>query len=121
MIRLVLASIAVAAIIAVAPYSAFANPSRGGEGLAGIHKLHIENGRLCMADHDHYGQTGAWPTLNKAKQVAVKSWSGFTRVEYGDAWADFSVAAAKKFDCNPVSTNRGDAWSCNVQARPCKR
>ncbi|MCH9807307.1 MAG: hypothetical protein K0U74_06225 [Alphaproteobacteria bacterium] len=119
--RVVLASIAIAAAVAAAPYSASANPSRGSEGLAGIHKLHIENGRLCMADHDHYGQTGAWPTLRKAKQVAVKSWAGFTRLEYGDRWADFRIAAAKNFDCSPVATNRGEAWSCNVKARPCKR
>ncbi len=119
--RIVFASIAIAATIAAVPYTALAHTSRGSEGLAGIHKLHIEGGRLCMADHDHYGQTGAWPTLQKAKQVAIKSWAGFTRVEYGDAWADFSVATAKRFDCSPGSTNRGKAWSCTVKARPCKR
>ena len=116
--RIVFASILAAAAIALAPLAAKAHSTRGEHGLAGMHKLHMEKGRLCMADHPHFGQTGSWPTLKMARAKAVKSWSGFTRLEYGDAWASFRVAVAKKFDCSPTAGARGQAWTCTVEARP---
>lgn len=119
--RVVFASIAVAAAAALAPLYAKADIMRQDHGVAGIHKLHIERGRLCMADHPHFGQTGVWPTLRIAKAKAADSWAGFTRLEYGDAWAEFRVAASKKFDCAKVPSARGPGWTCDVEARPCKR
>jgi len=120
-IRILVASILVSAAVAAIPYAAFANYDREVGGLAAIHKLGVEGGRLCMSDHPHFGQTGSWPTLEAAKASAVKSWSGFTRIEYGDDWADFRRAADPKFDCKPSSGARGESWTCNVEARPCRR
>lgn len=119
--RILFAFVFFAATIAVLPYTTYAANDRDAGGLAAIHKLHIEGNRLCMADHPHYGQTGTWPTLAAAKTSAVKSWSGFTRLEYGEEWADFAHAAAQKFDCSASSDSRGPGWTCNVEARPCKR
>ncbi len=119
--RVVFASIALAVIAALAPLAVKADIMRQNHGVAGIHKLHMENGRLCMADHPHFGQTGVWPSLNMAKAKAAKSWADFTRLEYGAAWASFRVSAAKKFDCAQTDSARGPGWTCNVEARPCKR
>lgn len=121
--RLILTAVAAAIVpLALSSTEAAAHAARSTDhGLAGMHKLHIEKGRLCMADHDHFGQTGAWPTLAEARAKAVKSWVGFTRLEYGDAWSDFRVAVAAKFDCARTSMVRGEGWSCTVKARPCKR
>lgn len=119
--RIVLFSIIVAAVIAVVPYAAYAHTAGAEGGLVGLHKLHKEKGRLCMADHDHFGQTGTWPTVEEARAGAVKSWAGFTRLEYGRDWAEFRIAAAPEFDCSPSNSSRGTGWTCTVKARPCRR
>lgn len=115
--RIVLASIAAAASIASLPYVSVANNAREIGGLATIHDLRIENGRLCMSDHEHFGQSGVWSSRELAAKRAAQSWAGFTRLEYGAEWADFRVAAAKRIDCSPS----GESWTCAVQARPCRR
>lgn len=119
--RVMFAFLFFAAATAAIPYQASANNMREVRGLAAMHKLGIENGRLCMTDHIHYGQTGVWPTKNEAKASAIKSWAGFTRFEYGNRWAQFRVAAAKKFDCNAQTNSRGEGWTCTVEARPCSK
>lgn len=121
MIRILVASILVAAAVAAIPYSAFADNARDAGGLAALHRLGLEDGRLCMSDHPHFGQTGTWPTLEAAKLSAVQSWSGFTRIEYGDDWADFRIAADQKFNCSPARSAYDSSWTCNVEARPCTR
>jgi len=120
-IRIIFASIITAAAIAALPYTSNAANVREAGGLAAIHKLGIEDGRLCMSDHPHYGQTGTWQTVDQAKASAIKSWSGFTRIEYGDDWAAFRLATDHKFYCSQAAGNRGRGWTCNVEARPCRR
>jgi len=119
--RVVFAFVIIAAATAAIPYQASADTMREVRGLAAMHKIRVEKGRLCMADHFHYGQTGTWPTLRQAKADAAKSWAGFTRLEYGARWAEFRVASAKKFDCSSGTSGRGTAWTCTVEARPCQR
>lgn len=118
--RVVLASIFAAGVIATVPYMSRADSAREVGGLAAIHKLHIENGRLCMADHEHFGQTGTWARQELAKSSAIRSWIGFTRLEYGEVWSDFELAAGKGVDCQAV-VSRGGGWTCSVTARPCRR
>jgi hypothetical protein len=117
--RVMFAFFIFAAAIAAIPYNASADNMREVRGLAAMHKLGVENGRLCMTDHYHYGETGTWPSKHKAKARAVESWAGFTRLEYGNRWANFRVAAAKKINCKSKATNRGPGWTCAVEARPC--
>lgn len=119
--RALIIALAVCAAIAVLPYHARANSILPDHGLAGlIHKLGVENGQLCMTDHEHFGESGAWPTQDEARYHAVRSWSGFTRLEYGEVWANFELAADKGVECEPAITIRGDGWACSVKARPCK-
>ena len=106
-----------AAAIAAIPYQANANNMREVRGLAAMHAIGVENGRLCM--NNHYGETDGWPTEKEAKAHAVISWVGFTRLEYGNHWANFRVAAARKFSCKSKATPRGTTWSCAVEAWPC--
>ncbi len=117
--RVMFAFLFFAAAIAAIPYQAKANNMREVRGLAAIHAIGVENGRLCMTNHYHYGETHGWPTEKEAKARAVRSWAGFTRLEYGNHWANFRVAAARKFSCKSKATARGTAWSCAVEARPC--
>ncbi len=118
--RTFLIALAICAAIAVLPYHAKANSMRSESGLARIHKLGMENGQFCMTDHEHFGESGAWATLDEAKSYAVRSWSGFTRLEYGEVWANFELAADKAMECEEAYTMRGDGWACSVKARPCK-
>lgn len=119
--RVMFAFLFFAAAMAAIPYQASADNMREVRGLAGMHKLGIEKGRLCMSDHYHYGQTGVWPTKKEAQAKAIQSWAGFTRLEYGNRWAQFRLAAAKKISCDLQTTSRGDGWTCAVEARPCSR
>lgn len=119
--RYLFAFILLAASIGALPYTTQAANIREVGGLAAIHKLGVEKGRLCMSDHPHFGQTGTWQTLNEARTSAMKSWIGFTRLEYGSDWSDFNVAADKKVECQPVPTGRGEGWTCKIEARPCMR
>ena len=118
--RTFIIALAICAAIAAYPYQSRANNLRFDEGLAGIHKLAMEGNFLCMSDHEHFGESGAWTSLGEAKSYAIKSWSGFTRLEYGEAWANFELAAEKGMSCTPAYTSRGDGWACEVKARPCR-
>lgn len=84
-------------------------------GLASMHDLHKERGKLCMQGHFHYGSSGIFKTKRRARRDAIISWQDFTDFEYGSDWATFSRAAEKSMDC---SSSGG--WSCNVSARPCR-
>lgn len=119
MIRVLLTSISIAA--AALPSTTFAANIQDARGLAAIHDLRIEDGRLCMSDHLHFGESGNWPTMKEAKMSAIRSWSGFTRLEYGSDWADFELAADGKVTCSPAPTGRGEGWVCATEARPCRR
>lgn len=86
-------------------------------GLASMHKLRREAGRLCMADHWHYGSSGVQSSKRAAQRTAIRSWQDFTDLEYGSTWARYSVARSKKMSCSASSSG----WSCDVEARPCRR
>jgi|SRR6476619_4294660 hypothetical protein len=108
MLALVLAAVA-AASFSIPAYSAET-------GLAAMHAMRREGGRLCFTDHWHYGSSGSHPTKAGAQRAAIASWQDFTDLEYGRAWARFSRAASKKMGCS-----RGAAgWSCDAEARPCR-
>ena len=85
-------------------------------GLAAMHSLRREGGRLCMSDHWHYGSSGSQGSKAAAQRAAIASWQDFTDLEYGRAWARFSRAASKKIGCS----RSGSGWNCDAEARPCR-
>jgi hypothetical protein len=85
-------------------------------GLASIHTLRREGGRLCMADHWHYGSSGVQATKAAAQRAAIRSWQDFTNLEYGTDWARYSRAHSRKMTCARAS----GGVSCDVEARPCR-
>lgn len=84
-------------------------------GLASIHTLRKEHGRLCMADHFHMG-SGEGRTKASARRAAIRSWADFTNLEYGTVWAHFSLARSKSMRY----TKTAKGWSADVDARPCR-
>ncbi|MGI9403049.1 MAG: hypothetical protein ACR2OF_00880, partial [Hyphomicrobium sp.] len=52
-------------------------------GLAGMHDLRRERGRICMSDHWHYGTSGPQKSKARARRAAIRSWASFTAMEYG--------------------------------------
>lgn len=85
-------------------------------GFASMHNQARVGGKLCMTDHWHYGN-GSGKTKALAQREAIGSWQSFTDFEYGSAWARFSNAAAKRISCS----QSGGGFSCQVEARPCRR
>jgi len=85
-------------------------------GLASMHALRREGGRLCMADHWHYGSSGQERSRRRAQRGAIQSWQDFTDLEYGSNWARYSRAHSRRMSCS----RSGGGWSCNVEARPCR-
>lgn len=84
-------------------------------GLARIHVLRRESGRVCMAEHTHYGNSFG-RTKAHAQAEAVKSWAMLVAVEYGTVWAHFNRAGGKKLTCKQNQNN----WTCETEGRPCK-
>lgn len=84
-------------------------------GLASMHTLRKEGGKLCMADHFHAG-SGDGATKAKARIAAIRSWADFTDFEYGPAWARFSRAAS----VTTRYTKAENGWTATVEARPCR-
>lgn len=86
-------------------------------GLAAMHDMRREKGRLCMSDHFHHGSSAGQPSKAAAMKEAVASWAGFTAFEYGNEWANYNKAGSKKASC---SQSTSGAWGCEIQARPCR-
>ena len=84
-------------------------------GLASVHDLRRESGRLCQVGHYHSGG-GSGSSRKAAVADAIGSWSSFTAFEYGTDWAHFSKAANKSMSCSQSSSG----WECNLEGRPCK-
>lgn len=82
-----------------------------------LHAQRVEGGRVCLSDHFHYGSSSNQPTRKQAEAEAISSWASFTDFEYGRSWADFRIAASRGMNCQQT----GSGWSCNLEARPCKR
>lgn len=85
-------------------------------GIAIIHPWVKIGGRTCFTDHYHYG-SGNGPTRTHAQAAAIRSWIWPTDLEYGSSWADYRLAAGKSMKC----TRGGAVWTCDTQARPCRR
>ncbi len=85
-------------------------------GLASIHTLRRERGRLCMADHWHYGSSGVHRSRRAAQREAIRSWQDFTDLEYGSSWARFYRAHSRRVNCS----RSGGGWTCNAEGRPCR-
>lgn len=112
MLRIAAAGLAVACLSSV-----LGGPARADEtGFAQMHDIRREGNKLCMSDHWHYGSGGAYPTRKAAEAAAAQAWASFTAFEYGTTWANFSLAANRKFDCSSGPSG----ISCNVEARPCR-
>ena len=86
-------------------------------GLAAMHDMRREKGRLCMTDHFHHGSSAGQPSKAAAMKDAVASWSGFTALEYGNEWASFNKAGSKKATC---AQSTSGSWGCEIEARPCR-
>jgi hypothetical protein len=106
-----------ALLLAAVAATTFAIPASAQEGgLAAMHAMRREGGRLCMSDHWHYGSSSTSSSKAAAQRSAIASWQDFTDLEYGRAWARFSRAASRKIGCSRNSAG----WSCDAEARPCR-
>jgi hypothetical protein len=85
-------------------------------GLAAMHDMRRERGKLCMSDHWHSGN-GSGATKDAAQKAAIRSWIDFTNLEYGRRWASFSNSASRKVSYSKESSG----WSASVEGRPCYR
>jgi hypothetical protein len=106
-------TLTLALLSVVIPVSAYAQEISG---LAAMHDLRRERGKLCMSDHWHSG-SGTGATKQAAQKAAVRSWIDFTDLEYGGRWASYANAASKKVSYSKESAG----WSASVEARPCYR
>jgi hypothetical protein len=104
--------------VAAAAVLLFATPVIAQE-VADIHTQDRERGVVCFADHYHYGSSAGLSSKGAALGVAVKSWSDFVDFEYGPAWSRWSIAGSKSVKCGRVGI--GGPWSCDINARPCRR
>jgi hypothetical protein len=110
--RVVLGLVVVATVGAVGVAPSQADDT----GLASIHVLRREGGRLCMADHFHYGSSGAQRSQAAAQGAAIRSWAEFTDLEYGSDWAHYGRATSQRMKCSRSSAG----WYCDAEARPCR-
>jgi hypothetical protein len=85
-------------------------------GMAGMHAMRREGGRLCMADHWHYGSSGVQRSRSAAQRAAIRSWQDFTDLEYGSDWARYGRAASRRMSCSGAS----GGVTCDAEARPCR-
>jgi hypothetical protein len=104
------------AIVVVVVSTPFAASAQDVSGLAAMHDLRREGGKLCMSDHYHWGN-GSGATKQAAQKAAIRSWIDFTDLEYGGRWASFANAASRKTSY----TKETSGWSATVEARPCRR
>jgi hypothetical protein len=104
--------------LGLACVGASAQEKKSTAAVTGIDKIHAQarvGGKVCMVDHEHYGE-GNLPSKRGAEAAAVRAWESFTAWEYGSAWGRYSLAVAKKMSCSAS----GAAWTCQTTARPCR-
>jgi hypothetical protein len=75
------------------------------------------NGTVCFSDHFHYGSSRDQANRETALHIASTAWSEFVVFEYGDLYADLTLAQSRTDSCSRTA----GGWSCVVQARPCRR
>lgn len=104
--------------LSLACVGASAQEKKSTASVTGIDKIHAQarvGGKVCMVDHEHFGE-GNLPSKRGAQAAAVRAWESFTAWEYGTVWGRYSLAAAKKMSCS----GSGAAWTCQTTARPCR-
>jgi hypothetical protein len=84
-------------------------------GLASMHAWRNVGGKTCFVDHTHEG-SGSGPTQDTAMKDAIKSWQGFTDLEYGSVWASYSNSVGKSASCSKGSST----VTCQISSTPCK-
>jgi hypothetical protein len=84
-------------------------------GLASMHSWVRVGRKTCMADHEH-SSSGNGPTRAAAEKSAIVAWASFTDLEYGDAWANWTLSVAKRVTCDNVAGQ----WKCDIESRPCR-
>jgi hypothetical protein len=102
--------------IALASLSVSASAATDGA-LVGLHDLRREGGKTCMSDHSHSGSSNGEPSRNRAEAGALRNWSDFTSLEYGAHWGSPALAGSKEMKCSQGVSG----WSCEFEARPCRR
>lgn len=107
---------AVSVVLVAAAIASVVPASADETGLAGIHDMRREGRRVCFTDHFHSG-SGNGASKKAAIGSAVGSWQGFTALEYGTSWGQWSNAGSKRIGCAPAG---GGQWSCQIEGRPCK-
>jgi hypothetical protein len=85
-------------------------------GVAEIHSWVKVGRKTCMLDHFHDG-SGTGRTKKDAERAAIVAWSEFTAWEYGSPWGRYAIAESRSANCSQQSPS---AWSCAIQARPCR-
>lgn len=53
-------------------------------------------GRICLAAHEHYGESPPWPSKRGAMAAAKRAWELSTLWEYGTRWNKYRLAAGKR-------------------------
>ena len=73
-------------------------------------------GKICFAEHEHYGESPLWVSKRGAKAAAIRAWEASTKGEYGKRWGSYRLATGKRMICS----KRGAKWLCEAHARPCR-
>lgn len=84
-------------------------------GMASMHTWKKVGRKTCLVGHQHSG-SGSGMNKKLAEVQAIRSWSGFTDLEYGSTWANFSNAIEKSVRCGPS----GGGFQCDLLATPCR-
>lgn len=114
----VLALSATAVAVEAAPKRRAAAAPAGEEtSLVGLHDVRREGGKLCMSTHTHLISGGSQPTRKAAEAEALRQWAAFTGWEYGRSWGNPLNGADRTMKCN----GSGNSFSCDYEARPCRR
>ena len=85
--------------------------------LVGLHDLRREGHLTCMVGHTHSGASAGLPSRKAAEVAAMRNWSEFTALEYGDQWGNPNLSANKTMKCSGAGNNYG----CEFESRPCRR
>jgi hypothetical protein len=104
------------AVMLMGPAASSATAASDGA-LVGLHDLRREGKKICMVDHSHNGSSSGLATRAQAEAAALRNWADFTALEYGGHWGSPLLASDKSMKCGQGSSG----WSCDFDARPCKR
>lgn len=109
--QILTAVLACAATITVSPV-AHADDTGVGQALHAVVKV---GKKICFDGHSH-SSSGTGASQKVAEMSAINNWAGFTAWEYGTDWAHMGKAIKKSMKCS----RSGGAYSCDVEATPCK-